>query len=367
MNLKKNINKLYFIFLIPTGFLISYLSTLFPDLVEKFYSSGIYKFIVAPINLIAGFFPFSLGEFLLVGFIVLIITQLIRLIIILFKTPAKLKNLLLGSLINIMVFISVIYFSFVVLWGLNYQRLPFSQIAALDVQKASVEDLAAVCDNLLTQANELRKYVREDENGIMILSAGKQDALKRAYKGYENAAKVYPEFEGFYSRPKGVVLSEVMSYLGIEGIYFPFTGEANINASITDPPFPFTTCHEMAHQRGFAREDEANYIAYIACKSHPDKDFQYSGILYALIYASNALYQNSPDRYSQIRANYSEGISRDLNAINQYWKKYETPVEEFSSSINNTYLKANRQEDGIKSYGRMVDLLIAEYKKPTNQ
>lgn len=366
MDLKKSMKKLYSVALIPAGFLLSYLSTFSSEIVEIIYSSRGYKVIVAPLNLISGFFPFSLGEFLLIGFIVLIITQLIRFII-LIKTPAKLKQLLLGLLINIVVFISVLYFSFVVLWGLNYQRLPFSQIAALDVQTASIEELAAVCENLLMQANELRKFVKEDENGVMMLSSGKQDALRRAYKGYENAAKIYPEFKGFYSRPKSIILSEVMSYLGIEGIYSPFTGEANVNASITDAPFPFTTCHEMAHQRGFAREDEANYIAYIACKYHPDNDFQYSGMLYSLIYASNALYQNAPDRYSQIRTNYSEGITRDLNAINQYWKKYETPVEDISSSINNTYLKANRQEDGVKSYGRMVDLLIAEYKKPTNQ
>ncbi len=362
MDIKKNIKKLGFVFLIPAGLLLSYLSTFSNEVVESVYSSGVYKVIVAPLNLISGFFPFSLGEALLVGFVVLIIVKLIRFITNLIKVPAKSKQFFFGSLINIAVFISVLYFSFIVIWGLNYQRLPFSQIAALDVQNASVEELAALCENLVMQANELRKYVKEDENGVMILSEGKQDALKRAYKGYENASEIYLEFKGFYSRPKSIILSEVMSYLGIEGIYSPFTGEANVNAAINDAPFPFTTCHEMAHQRGFAREDEANFIAYIACKLHPDKDFQYSGMLYALIYASNALYQNAPDRYSQIRHNYSNGIIRDLNSINQYWKKYETPVQEFSSSVNDTYLKANRQEDGVKSYGRMVDLLIAENK-----
>lgn len=363
MDIKRNIKKLWFILLIPAGVLLNYLSTLSEKTVEKIYSSGIYKVLVFPLNLISALFPFSLAEALLVGLIVLIIIGLIRLITSLIRTPAKSKEFLLGSLINIAVFISVVYFSFIVIWGLNYQRLPFSRIANLDVQKTSVEELAALCENLVIKANVLRKYVKEDENGVMILSAGKQDALKRAYKGYENASEIYPEFKGFYARPKGVFLSEVMSYLGIEGIYSPFTGEANVNASITDAPFPFTTCHEMAHQRGFAREDEANFIAYITCKYHPDKDFQYSGMLYALIYASNALYQNSPDLYSQIRQNYSTAIVRDLNAISQYWKKYETPVQEFSSSVNDTYLKANRQEDGVKSYGRMVDLLIAEYKK----
>ncbi|WP_010248390.1 DUF3810 domain-containing protein [Acetivibrio cellulolyticus] len=367
MGLKKSFKKLCFVLLIPLGIILVYLSTLSLALVERVYSSGIYRIIAAPLNLISGLFPFSLAEILLIGLIVLVISKFIHLIIKLFKTPRQAKQLFLDSLINIVAFISILYFSFVVIWGLNYQRVPFSQIAGLDIQPASVEELASVCKRLATQANELRKYVSEDENGVMTLPAGKQDALKRAYKGYENAAKAYPEFKGIYARPKGVLLSEVMSYLGIEGIYSPFTGEANVNTSILDAPFPFTACHEMAHQRGFSREDEANYISYIACRYHPDKDFQYSGMLYALIYTSNALYENDATSYSELRSNYSEGIIRDLNAINQYWRKYETPVQDFSSSVNDTYLKANRQEDGVKSYGRMVDLLIAEYRKSANQ
>lgn len=362
MGLKKGFKKLCFVLLIPLGLLLSYISTLYPDTVENVYSNALYKIIVTPLNLISGLLPFSLGELLLVSFVILVVVKLVRLVIKIFKSPKQIKQLLLHSILNLVVFVCVLYFSFVVVWGLNYQRLPFSQIAGLKVEPAKVSELAVVCQNLLDQANELRKNVSENDKGVMVLLDGKQGALKRAYKGYNNAAKVYPEFSGMYSRPKGVVLSEVMSYLGIEGIYSPFTGEANVNTSILDAPFPFTACHEMAHQRGFAREDEANYLAYIACKYHPDKDFQYSGVLYALIYAGNALYGNDPNRYSELRNRYSEGIKRDLAAINLYWKKYETPVQDFSSSVNDTYLKANRQEDGVKSYGRMVDLLIAEYK-----
>jgi len=362
MGLKKGFKKLCFILLIPLGLLLSYLSTLYPETVENLYSKGLYRVIVTPLNFISGLFPFSLGELLLVGFIILVIVKLIHFVIQLFKAPSQIKKLLLNFIPNLVVFISVVYFCFVIVWGLNYQRLPFSQIAGLEVKPATVSELADVCENLLEQAKELRKYVSENDEGVMFLPAGKQDALKRAYMGYEKAARLYPELGGKYSRPKGVVLSEIMSYLGLEGIYSIYTGEANVNISMPDITFPFTTCHEMAHQRGFAPEDEANYIAYVACKNHPDVDFQYSGMLYALIYAGNELYRNDPDRYAELRNNYSDGMKRDLAAINSYWKKYETPVQDFSSSVNDTYLKANRQEDGVKSYGRMVDLLIAEYR-----
>lgn len=362
MGLKKGFKKLCFILLIPLGFLLSYLATLNPNAVENLYSNGLYKVIVTPLNIISGLFPFSLGELLLISFIILVLVHLVRLIVRLFKTPSQIKKFLSDAVLNIVVVVSLLYFTFVIAWGLNYQRLPFSQIAGLKVEPATVDELAAVCENLLEQAKELRNYVSENNEGVMVLPAGKRDVLKRAHLGYEKASLQYPELGGIYSRPKGVFISEIMSYLGIEGIYSIYTAEANVNTSIQDVTFPFTTCHEMAHQRGFAREDEANYIAYVTCKNHTDKDFQYSGTLYALIYAANELYRNDPDKYTELRSKYSDEMNRDLAAVNNYWKKYETPVQDFSSSVNDTYLKANRQEDGVKSYGRMVDLLIAEYK-----
>jgi hypothetical protein len=367
MGFKKGFKKLSFVLLIPLGLLLGYLAALSPELVEKLYSTGIYKVIATPLNLISGIFPFSLGEILLIGLIAFLIVKFIKFIVRIFKTSKQFKQLLLDSILNILVLVSVLYFSFVVMWGINYQRLPFSQIAGLNVQPAKTSELADLFNSLVDRTNELRKYVNENEQGVMVLPAGKQDVLKRAYKGYENAAKIYPVFKGIYARPKGVFLSEVMSYLNIEGIYSTYTGEANVNTSINDASFPFTACHEMAHQRGFAREDEANYIAYVACKNHPDKDFQYSGMLSALIYTGNALYKYNPDSYWEIRKNYSEGVNRDLDAITRYWKKYETSVKDFSNTVNDSYLKINRQEDGVNSYGRMVDLLIAEYKKSAKQ
>jgi hypothetical protein len=95
---------------------------------------------------------------------------------------------------------------------------------------------------------------------------------------------------------------------------------------------------------------------------HPDVDFQYSGTLLALIHVMNALYHYDQDKYNQLRKKYSEGIQRDLTAMREFWKKYEGPIEDISSAINDAYLKANIQKDGIYSYGRMVDLLIAEHR-----
>ena len=154
-----------------------------------------------------------------------------------------------------------------------------------------------------------------------------------------------------------------MSYEGISGFYFPFTGEPNVNIDIPASIIPCTVCHEMAHQRGFAREDEANFISYLVCSINPDVTFQYSGTLLALINSMNSLYKYAPQKYKTLIATYSKGLNRDLLELDQYWNYYEGPLEKLSTKINNTYLKANLQKNGVFSYGRMVDLLLAENRR----
>ncbi|NLI58395.1 MAG: DUF3810 domain-containing protein [Clostridium sp.] len=358
----KNSKKLMLILLAPLGYLLFFLSSFTPNIVEKVYSNFIFKGIAKFFSILTGFIPISVGEFFIVLIFLFLLIKLIFLIIKIFKKPSTTFKLIRSAFLNILVILSIAYFSFILLWGLNYQRLPFSKTANLDTTPATTLELAEVCEDLLTKANELRELVNEDENGVMILSSDIDSTLKKAYMGYEKAEKIYPTLSGKYGRPKGVVFSEVLSHLGITGIYSVFTGEANVNISAPPSSIPFTTCHEIAHQIGFSREDEANFIAYITCKFHPDVDFQYSGIFMALRYASNALYLHDQEKYWEIREKYSEKILRDIKSISEYWKQYESSVQEISSSVNDAYLKSNMQSDGIKSYGRMVDLLIAEYR-----
>ena len=122
----------------------------------------------------------------------------------------------------------------------------------------------------------------------MTIDGGFDKVREKASLGFDQAAKIYPELGGRFGKAKPIFLSSKMSYTGISGIYFPFTGEANVNVDIPHSLLPATTCHEMAHQRGFAREDEANYIAWITCSSNDNPEFKYSGTLLALIHSMNA-------------------------------------------------------------------------------
>lgn len=339
--------------------------TAIPKIIESFYSMKIFKFINIPLSIITGLFPFSIAE---VGIYLI-------LIFFFYKILVLIKNLIQGKIVfksyypmlnvvkKILLYASVIYLSFLFLWGLNYHRIPFADAANIKINQYSKEDLEELCLHLIEQANLLRERVNENSLGIMTIPQGKRWVLENASMGFDNISTVYNTLSGQYGKPKPVLLSEFMCYTGIAGIYFPFTGEANVNINVPYPNLPSTVTHEMAHQRGYAREDEANFIAYLSSVSNPYVEFKYSGTLLALTHSVNALYKEDKEMYEELKSNFSEGLQRDLNHINSFWEKYEGPIERASTDLNNAYLKANNQKDGIKSYGRMLDLLIAYYNK----
>ena len=349
--------------LIPLGTALVRISSKRLDLVERFYSEGIYEPIGSMLSKATGIFPFSVAELIVIvvpaAFILYTAGTLIKVI----SYRGNRGILLTEYITNILVIISIAFFSFLVLWGLNYYRMPFASIAGLEVKPASIEELGSLNKDLIDRANRMRLSVSIDAAGNMDIPGSSRDILNNCYKGYEVIAHRYPELAGSYGNPKPVMLSRLMNYTGITGMYFPFTGEANVNVSIPESSLPSTASHEMAHQRGFSREDEANFISYLACTAHPDVNFKYSGILLALTNSMNALYQNDKAAYLELTKNYSEGVRHDLAELNEFWEQYEGPVERTSERINNTYLKANNQKDGVKSYGRMVDLLIAEHRQ----
>lgn len=340
--------------------LLSYCSSLNPIFIEKVYSNNIDKIIREALSLAAGIFPFSLAEILILIFIIAVIYYILYTLAILIKKKLCRKKIITNFFLNCLAVIGVVYFVFLIVWGLNYDRLTFATIAKYDTHTASVKELGDLCEDLVDRTNTLRNMVKENSKGVMYAPYGVQSVFSRVLYGYKNVSSIYSELSGTYGRPKRIILSKVLSYEGICGFYFPFTGEPNLDKELPASLIPFTICHEMAHERGFAREDEANFISYLVCSKHPDYDFQYSGTLLALVNAMNALYDNDPVRYTKLYKNYSNGVLRDLQNINDFWSKYEGPIERVSSNINNAYLKANKQKEGINSYGRMVDLLIFE-------
>ncbi|MGH4123375.1 MAG: DUF3810 domain-containing protein [Clostridium sp.] len=353
----------FLILLLPLGIIFSQISTMFPNYIETFYSSFFYKIIANILSWITGSLPFSFAELIIVSFIIFILWYVLKTIFNLLKGKNRRLEISKNFILNMLAISGLIYFSFQLLWGFNYQRLTLDKIFQLNVRTSSSKELAGLCEILVNKSNTIRTKIKENQFGVMELPYNKKYILKTAQLGYDSASLKYPKLKGNYGTPKGILLSIPMCYTGITGFYFPFTSEANINMAEPACFLPFTTTHEMAHQRGFAKEDEANYIAYIACINHLDINFQYSGTLTALSYSFNALQKSDSQKYSELILTCSNGVLNDLRYNQFFWNQYSGPIEKINDKINDTYLKSQNQQSGTKSYGAMVDLLLAEYRK----
>lgn len=254
-------------------------------------------------------------------------------------------------------FLGLIAFLFTVNCGINYYRRPFSSYLNLEVRESSVDELEELCSYLVDRINETA-----DDFGQPGLAA--QLALARqGQESMENLGTEYPQLSGYYPRPKPVLISWILAVQQLCGIYSPFTVEANYNWQMTGYNIPHTLCHELSHLKGFMREDEANFIGYLACINSEEAFFQYSGYLIGWVHAGNALAAQDRERFMELRNQLAPQALEDLQANNAYWDQYEGKVAEVANQINDTYLKLNDQTDGVKSYGRVVDLMLAYYRE----
>lgn len=351
--------KLPFLLLIPLGLWLPSLAARHPFTVEKLYSRGIYPYISRALGGFTALFGFSVAEFfvyfVILGVLIAVIANVVGLIR-RKKSPAA----FLSFLLSLAIFAGVMLNLFYILWGFNYSRPTLYQLAGLEVKARPDEELQALCHKLSADANELRRSVPEDENRVFHI-ADYRKYFDKIPAAYERLSQSNPLFAGRVYPAKGVMASEGMSWAGICGIFMPFTAEANVNTHQPSLLLLSSAAHENAHSLGFAREDEANFIAYLACISSEDPSIRYSGAMLALINCGNALYKSSPDKAAALRETYSDAVIRDIAAYNQYWEGYEGQVEEAFDSINDSYLKFNLQENGVKSYGMMVDLMLAYY------
>ncbi|MBC5996577.1 DUF3810 domain-containing protein [Romboutsia ilealis] len=364
-------NKIIIFMLFPLSLLLNFLASKFPYFIETYYTQGINKITVQLLSKISSIFPFSIYEFAIYSVIIISIYYIIYSLYLLFKNKYKFKIHIVNSIINILSIFSITYSLFIILWGLNYNKLPLETILIDKYNKENNksitkveynnEDLIELYKYLVDKTNETRKLVLEDNNNIMKLNSDYKDVIKRAHTGFDNISNIMPNLDGYYGNAKYILSSRLMCYTGITGIYFPFTGEANINKATPDFSIPSTTLHEMAHQRGYASEDEANFIAYLASINHSDVDFIYSGYRLALSHTSNALRNVDFESYKELSRNLSDDVINDIKSNNKFWSKYEGEINDLSDSFNNSYLKANGVKEGTESYGKMVNLLLTYY------
>ncbi len=351
---------------LPAAGLLTLAARRLPGFAEG-YASTVYPLLAQPLNFLTGLLPLSLMELLCGGLLLAGLVLAVRLVRILVHTAgARARWVRLArALARLACAASAALLAFVLLAGINYSRSSFAALSGLPVQNSTVEELQTLCSDLAERADRLAAQIpAHDADGVTLTTEDGFHALAEAAdEAYANAARQYPVLGGRYGHAKPMLASFVMSRMQLTGIFFPFTMEANVNTLAPSFNVPYTIAHELAHLRGFMREDEANYIAWVVCSASADVRLQYGGTLLALIHAGNALARADASAYAALCAAYSPQVRRDLAQNNAYWAQFDgQTLSELSEKTNNAYLKANGQTDGTRSYGRMVDLLLAEWR-----
>lgn len=305
------------------------------------YADSVYPLLSGAFARFFGLFPFSVVELLIYILFLSCAVYGIRHL-------KDFKKMAVGTFF----LLSVLFFIYTVNCGVNYYRRPFSNYLEFTAGRYSEEELESLVGWLTDEVN-----AAYTETGAQTKAGIQREAVRAMNKLGEQ----YPQLSGYYPVPKPLLISRILSVQQLSGIYSPFTVEANYNAEMTPYNIPHTVCHELSHLRGFMREDEANFIGFLACIGADDGEYRYSGCLMGWIYAGNALAEVNHGSYAGYWNRLRPEVQEDLRENTAFWEQFDSKVSKAAETLNNTYLKANSQADGVRSYGRAVDLMLAWY------
>lgn len=344
--------------LFAAGLLLLFAARGIPGMAE-WYATHIYPVLVSIFGRISMVLPCSVSEVIIYILLVTFAYFFIRLVVRLIRGQ-KGKEAALQLAAAVFMTSGILLFIYTINCGINYHRVSFSEYEHMQTTEYTAQELKDVCLLLTEQVNQEALLVNRDNNGIMVVDG---EVGQKAVRAMKQASNTYTCLQGYYPDPKWLVNPRILSYMDLGGVYSPFTVEANYNNAMVPYNLPFTACHELSHLRGFMQEEEANFIAYLACISVQEPDMRYSGSLMAWIYSTNVLQKVDAKAYQEVRSHIIPEVEIDLKANSKFWAEYEGKIAEVSNQMNDTYLKANGQSDGVASYDRMVDLLVAYYKQ----
>lgn len=357
---KKWISVLLIIFFISGGILCLKMPSILasrPNMAES-YAINIFPVISWVAVFIMSLIPFSVTEICLYLLLIGIPTFLILFFVKFFRSENK-KILARHAAIilsGIFFFLSLQFCLFI---GINYARIPLSNSLFPEKRERNLEELIEVSTYFAQKTTESRAALNQESP--MILQTSISKALKDGNRAMDAAAENFDILAGNRVVPKRVIASHYLSYTGITGMYMPLLGEANVNTDIPALGLPLTICHEISHARGVAREQDANLAGFLACISSEREDFQYSGYQFAYRYIISDLYKADQEAYSAVSSLISDEVWEDWADNNAYWKAFEGPVQETAEKVNNSYLRANLQKEGVLSYSMVTELIIEYY------
>ncbi|HKG06955.1 MAG TPA: DUF3810 domain-containing protein [Pedobacter sp.] len=322
--------------------------------VEVIYAEGTYKLSSVIQRFFTGLLPFAIGDFLYL----LLVLYVIRSMVLFYrkmvrKTLEKTDRIRIPA--QIINFILILYLLFKISWGLNYSRPTVSTQLGISNEKYTTPELVLLGKFYIQKLNRLSNVKRTRYN---------IDQLRLIAKaGYDKMEKKYPFFSYPCPSVKPVLNSYIITKIGIEGYYNPLSGEANVNMRLPATELPFVTCHEIAHQLGIGREDEANLIGYLVASNSPDQNFQYSAA-YAML--KSILFEiriKAPQDYELLYSSINERTIKDFEHDRDFWRKYNNQMFAYLDVAFDSFLKLNNQQRGTDSYQDIVLWLYNIHKK----
>lgn len=328
------------------------------NFIEYNYSIGIYPFISGVFRFIIGWVPLSVGDIMYLAFGCYLFYLIIKAIVLIFKRRVS-KKLIYKWLFITLSFCLGIYVCFNIFWGLNYDRKGLISQLKIDTSGYTTDDLLRLQSVVITSLNDNKKQLINTEKNY----PANKELFARAIDCFDSAALKKDFLAYKIPSVKPSVYSWWCSYAGVSGYYNPFSGEAQVNVNMPKFVLPFTTCHEIAHQLGYARENEANFAGFLTATSSKDPLFNYSAYLEVFLYANRELYYAdsvlAKDQFNLL----DQKVKTDIKAYRDFILQHSNIAEPIITWIYGKYLKANQQPKGIKTYNEVLSYLIAYYKQ----
>lgn len=328
--------------------------SLFPAAVERYYSNGVYPYISRALRWLFGWIPFSVGDLLYAAAALYLIAGVIRLVKKIARRHADTAFLLrLG--VKVMILWLWIYILFNGLWGLNYNRQGIARQAQLPVSNYDKREVDTLVVVLADRLNRLR----EDGIAERLKMHRKRILFGEAFQTYRELGEhaTFLQYGGQSVKPS--LYSYLGNYLGFTGYYNPFTGEAQVNTTVPVFVQPFTTCHEIGHQLGYAKENEANMAGFLTARNSASAAFRYSAYFDLYLYAMRELAVRDSSRAKDLYQRLSPGVRTDITTLRDFNNRHVGLLEPVVRSLYAQYLRINQQPGGMMSYNQVVALVIA--------
>jgi hypothetical protein len=358
MWVKRIINDKKLILLVVVTLLIR-LFSINPSWIEQYYTYGAYPYIAKALRLLFGWIPFPVGD--IIYFLAGLYLAWLSFKFVKHARHLNLKNLDWTVIVKkALKTILLIYILFNVLWGLNYDRQGIAQVMKLKVDQYETEDVQRLTSALHQQVNY---YAAQTQHGQRRVLSNDHEIYALSIASFKTASKRYPFLA--YNTPsiKGSLYSGVGHIFGFTGYYNPFTGEAQLKTSVPNFLKPFIVNHEIGHQVGFGKENEANFVAYLAGKESTHNIVRYSTYFEAYLYAVRDLRRRDSSLANAYQDALHPQVKEDIETLILYYKRSENQLEPYFARFYDQYLKMNRQPKGTRTYNEVVAWMIAYQKK----